>query len=256
MGSKDYVFGRIIYGGAGSGNNRPDAAIREFLGAQGIQDPIEVDTTWLWVGHVDEVVSFVPAYTLKGFKMLVASFDTAKAILEGLQSEGKGYLTLFEGKVDWRGYPAERTIDEILTDASLIAFNQQKQAQIDAVRSKLVTELGLTYPEDIVLIPVLFEPYINRESGIPTTFAEAYSPNMVNLLSVGNYYLMIPKPFGPNDSGTDKFEEYISNALNPLGLAPHFIDDWTWYHILCGEVHCGTNARRAADLDNHWWEQQ
>ncbi|HWN44013.1 MAG TPA: protein-arginine deiminase family protein [Thermoanaerobaculia bacterium] len=33
------------------------------------------------------------------------------------------------------------------------------------------------------------------------------------------------------------------------------MDDYDTYHVLEGEVHCGTNTRRAAHA-TPWWEQE
>lgn len=35
--------------------------VRNFLYAQRVQSPIELFTDWLFVGHVDEFMTFVPA---------------------------------------------------------------------------------------------------------------------------------------------------------------------------------------------------
>jgi len=241
VGSKEYLFGRVIYGAEGLYG--PQAAIRQFLAAQGIQDPIEVDTTWLAIGHIDEVISFVPVNTARGFKMLIASPAAAQTILYILRSDGKGGLKLLEGKA------GERTVNQILNDTGLMTFNDQKQAQIDTIRFWLCLELDLS-DVDIIEVPVLFhyDP--------PSTKAMALTANLVNLLAVKNYHLIVPKPYGPNDGGTDEFEEYVLDQLNPIGLTVHFIDDWDWYHIFYGEVHCGTNARRFPDPTVHWWEQE
>ncbi|MGK7923762.1 MAG: protein-arginine deiminase family protein, partial [Spirulina sp.] len=50
--SAKYPFGRIIYG-AGT-------HVEKFIKAQNIQNPIEVNSGWLDVGHVDEFLSFIP----------------------------------------------------------------------------------------------------------------------------------------------------------------------------------------------------
>lgn len=47
--------------------------LRRFLHAQKVQASIEIYTDWLIVGHVDEVVNFVPARNEKGFQVLLAS---------------------------------------------------------------------------------------------------------------------------------------------------------------------------------------
>ena len=38
-----------------------DSAVKEMLKKQVVQEPIEIDTNFLAVGHVDEIISFVPA---------------------------------------------------------------------------------------------------------------------------------------------------------------------------------------------------
>lgn len=35
--------------------------VQDFLWAQGVQNPIALYSDWLYVGHVDEFMTFVPA---------------------------------------------------------------------------------------------------------------------------------------------------------------------------------------------------
>lgn len=65
---------------------------------------------------------------------------------------------------------------------------------------------------------------------------------------------MVPRPYGPRIGGEDAFERAFRDAL-PAREA-RFIDDWYAYHELLGEVHCGTNVRRAPPSDVHWWEHR
>jgi len=44
---------------------RMSKAVRDFLYAQKVQAPVEVYSEWLSVGHVDEFLTFVPAYDRK-----------------------------------------------------------------------------------------------------------------------------------------------------------------------------------------------
>lgn len=44
---------------------RMSKAVRAFLYAQKVQAPVEVYSEWLTVGHVDEFLTFVPAYDRK-----------------------------------------------------------------------------------------------------------------------------------------------------------------------------------------------
>lgn len=77
-----YPYGRIIYGDNGTGLCHAGP----FFAAQRIQGPIELDSTWLDVGHVDEFLSLVPDYgghanARKPFKVLIASPRLAYLLL-------------------------------------------------------------------------------------------------------------------------------------------------------------------------------
>jgi protein-arginine deiminase len=65
-------------------------------------------------------------------------------------------------------------------------------------------------------------------------------------------HLGIPKPFGPLINGRCCLEEKVRSLLEPLGLHCTFIDDFYAYHVLHGEVHCGTNVRRKP-FTFKWW---
>ena len=66
---KKYPLGRIYYG-QGIPLELMDAKFKVFLNKKIVQEPFEIDTSWLNVGHVDEVISFVPSPGGKGFKFL------------------------------------------------------------------------------------------------------------------------------------------------------------------------------------------
>ncbi|WP_420829547.1 protein-arginine deiminase family protein [Nannocystis pusilla] len=40
------------------------------------------------------------------------------------------------------------------------------------------------------------------------------------------------------------------------GVDLEFVDDFFTYHVNYGEIHCGTNSKRAPPIDRWWWEQQ
>lgn len=76
-----YPFGRIIYSHR-AGDKNMGKSWRDFFDAQQIQKPVQIDTTWLTVGHADEVVTFVPANTGgHPYRMLLASPRRAYQIL-------------------------------------------------------------------------------------------------------------------------------------------------------------------------------
>lgn len=66
----------------------------------------------------------------------------------------------------------------------------------------------------------------------------------------------MPKPFGPADAaGKDVFEMDAVKAVKAAAsLEAVFVDDWDPYHVLQGEIHCGTNTKRVPkDYLEAWW---
>jgi protein-arginine deiminase len=58
--------------------------------------------------------------------------------------------------------------------------------------------------------------------------------------------LIMPDPYFRStvgDQSQDPFIEHV-NGLLPEGNTPHWIDDWADYHMMLGEVHCGSNTLR------------
>jgi protein-arginine deiminase len=113
------------------------------------------------------------------------------------------------------------------------------QSKINAVRGTLDSSFGFT-DTDYIKVPTLFKD--------TTRDAEAYIPNMVNSL-IANGKIVIPKPFGPVENGTDAFEIELTTRI-PGGVEV-FVDDWDMYHAWGGEIHCGTNVRRSIPM--FWW---
>jgi protein-arginine deiminase len=276
VGGKRYPAGRIYYGTSTDPVDVIDPKLRDFLHKQTVQDPIELDTSWLTVGHVDEVVSFVPAPG--GFRMLLASPRRAYEILDALAGrygdaslltgrrlpvEPTGDKELVEDKI--RGFltrqddvhPYMRYLTKDMkkkgltyphTPGLLRDYNMDRQKDIDRMRDRLTSGLGIT-EADVIDIPAVFMPN-------PQTphLADALVPGMVNMLVI-NGHCIVPKPFGPVIKGVDRFEQDVRYRLVPLGLTVHFLDCWNEYHVHLGEVHCATNALRVA-TPLRWWEFQ
>lgn len=240
---KEYPLGRILFGGnlPGSRGRRVTQVVRDFLHAQKVQPPVELFVDWLAVGHVDEFLSFVPATDGKGFRMLLASPSACFKLFQEKQKWGHGGALLFQGVI---GNQQVNTvsISQVLSNGSLIGYNKFVQSCIDWNREVLKRELGLS-ERDIVDIPQLFK--MERRKAV------AFFPDLVNMLVLGKH-LGIPKPFGPVINGRCCLEEKVRSLLEPLGLRCTFIDDFTPYHMLHGEVHCGTNVRRQP-FSFKWW---
>nr|XP_020828349.1 protein-arginine deiminase type-3 isoform X3 [Phascolarctos cinereus]XP_020828353.1 protein-arginine deiminase type-3 isoform X3 [Phascolarctos cinereus] len=243
---KEYPLGRILIGGnlPGSGGRRVTQVVRDFLYAQKVQPPVELFVDWLAVGHVDEFLSFVPVPDDKGFRLLLASPSACFKLFQEKQKWGHGRALLFEG-VMGSSQVKTMSINQILSNENFISYNKFVQSCIDWNREVLKRELGLV-DRDIIDIPQLFKTERRK--------AVAFFPDLVNMLVLGKY-LGIPKPFGPMINGRCCLEEKVRSLLEPLGLECNFIDDFTPYHMLHGEVHCGTNVRRKP-FPFKWWNMK
>lgn len=141
---------------------------------------------------------------------------------------------------------------------------------MDWNRDVLKRELGLE-EEDIIDLPILFK-LVNDSKDLLR--AVAYYPDMVrpaslwcrrvvpephgphvfpqvNMIVLGKN-LGIPKPFGPRVNGRCALEAEMLSLMGGLGLSCTFIDNFSSYHKLLGEVHCGSNVRRKP-FDFKWW---
>jgi hypothetical protein len=78
----------------------------------------------------------------------------------------------------------------------------------------------------------------------------ALTPGTVNLIVANRDgqapILMVPDPFFRADSMGPEDDPVAQDFVNrmPAGLEVAFVDDWYSYHLLDGEVHCGTNVTR------------
>ncbi len=250
-GAEVYPLGRIIYG----------TSIRQetqaFYEAQLVQGPpLVVDTSWLAVGHVDEALSYVPANTERGWKLLRSSPDLCRQMMLDWQGQGHGSKLMLEGRMGYVGNTytnVEVSIDDLLADPDFATWNQSSQANVDAMVDLVVATTGLA-PDEIVPMPLFYE---NVGGGAML----AFHPGTVNSLVVGDY-MNVPDPWGPDIDGVDGFKQdlidRLGTPLNALGstgegMTLHFINDWA-YHIAMGEVHCATNQEGFPAVQAPWWE--
>lgn len=244
---KKYPLGRILIGvafpTATKGRNMTKV-VQDFLWAQKVQEPVALFSDWLYVGHIDEFMTFVPAPDRKGFRLLLASPDAGYKLFRGLQNDGHGQAKMFDGVESKK--PVTVTVDEILSDKDLRNENNYVQSCIDWNRDVLKRELGLD-DDDIIDLPILFK-LLNDDEELR---AVAYYPDMVNMIVLGKN-LGIPKPYGPKVNGRCALEAEMCSLMEGLGLNCTFIDDFNTYHKLLGEVHCGSNVRRK-QFEFKWW---
>ena len=240
----EYPFGRIYYGKTQfEGLND---ILANFLKDQTIQAPVEMDTSWLCVAHVDEFSSFVPdPSSPKGFKALMADVDSAWELLEAMDP-----ATELPRYNSGHGFP---TVGSIVNDPELRALNEEiMNDHMEPIIDQFKAEFGLT-EDDIIRIPTLFEE-VNGCGGRVV----ALMPGMVNLI-VANFEgetskLFIPDPFlrtNDNDPASDPLLNLFADLM-PEGNESIFVDNWQTYHLALGEVHCGTNVTRTPIAN--WWE--
>ena len=211
---RDYKFGRIVFGGGGRAML---LKVRQFLAAQTVQEPFEIDTDWLIVGHVDEVMSFLPVPAApKKFKVMLASPAMALDIVKAAPSSAKllQKIHLTDPAQTARiatDYPLS-TAGAIMGDAAFKAEQATVQGKIDGIKATLKTELDLK-DSDFIDLPVLFK----KEGGRHV----AYTAGVVNMLvitkSPSDLVLCVPKPFGPIVGGMCQFEEKVRSQLKPPG---------------------------------------
>ncbi|WP_052546622.1 protein-arginine deiminase family protein [Enhygromyxa salina] len=240
----EYPFGRIYFG------KTPQWGINDiladFLHSQTVQAPVEIDTTWLCVGHVDEFASFVPdPSSPKGFKVLLGDIDAGYELLESM-----------DPNTSLPRYAADHgfaTVGEIVDDANLRALNDDvRDDYLNPIRDQFKQEFALD-DSDIISVPSIFEP-VNGCGGAVV----ALIPGMANLI-VANVEgeptkLFIPDPFLRADNGDQGSDPLLTSfaASMPDGTESIFVDDWNTYHVALGEVHCGTNVLRTPIAN--WWE--
>jgi protein-arginine deiminase len=246
----EYPYGRVYFG------SRVGAAPHEdvvaFLYDQAVQAPVELDTSWLCIGHVDEYVSFLPDPSRdKGFVVAFADTRAAYTLIDGLDGETALPRYAPEGIEQGHGYG---TLEDIRGDAALRALNDDVQRDhLDPIREQMKEAFGLT-DDDFVFFPTLFEEAYFCDGGVA-----AMTPGMVNLVVAdagGQTHVFMADPFlrDGTDETTQADDPLIAavNALLPAHLVPHYVDDWNVYHMGLGEVHCGTNTRRTPA--GAWWE--
>jgi protein-arginine deiminase len=248
-GGRQWRFGRLIVGGGSGGTilgqpytDRMNNQQLGFLQAQEAQAPVlELSSEWLAVGHIDEVLLFVPDNSRpeRPWRVVVSSPTLARAELQALSDGGMDSLTVFQGRA------AQTTVGQILGDSNFLAYNELVQARIDSIVDVLMAAMELD-DEDLVELPVLFE-----RVNFGGDFSVAYNPGMANLV-VANSQLFIPDPEGPRVNGVDVWQRVASANLAPLGLDITYVDVFESYHELMGEAHCGTNVRHAS-YEAEWW---
>jgi protein-arginine deiminase len=261
-----YPFGRIIYGiSANTSLENISYSLVDLLEAQQVQKPIHLNTGWLTVGHIDEIVSFVPDPKHRlGFRILLASprkfsqlisqLDPNTVLFDNIDNyyvfhkPSDDVKQRFNQKYDDQNkftclYKSQLKVVDILNWTEMINDNQEYQKIMDHNRQILISELGLI-DEDFYEVPIYYWP----KSLSPR--AKSILPNMVNNLYT-DQFMLVPKPFGPTAKQRDIFEQYFTTLI-PQNVRIYFVRNWDAYFLLDGDINCGTNVKRHP-FSKNWW---
>lgn len=252
---KNYPAGRIVIGATDA--QTPHALA--YLKAQETQDPISLDTTWLMVKHVDEILSFLPAKTQRGWRLAILDPAMGYEALEKLDKDGHGGVRL-TSHPKAQNSSSVPTVHEFLADASTKEAATHSAEKMKGVLATLKQETGVT-DEEVVRLPGVIAPMSllskwlhvqtgqksNEDGFLPLNSA---FPSQVNGVPLSESLFMAPKPWGPVVDGEDVIQKMSSDAYSAAGLEVDFIDEWD-LHLMSGDLHCYTNTYRATSAP--WW---
>jgi len=213
----EHPEGRILYGK----NSRTGATFHpdvvRFLEAQGAQAPLSIDTSWLVIKHVDEIVAFLPG------------------------PDGQGVVVVPDPE---EGLRLAGPLEAAAALADHADANKRIAARIaellDGSRPSpgLLAALGWDHSR-VVRVPLAFrvpEAGLAADGGI-TGAAPAWS-SPVNALFVNGTVICgaCDMPAAVRDICRERFLAAGAKAVVFLDDAP--------YHRRGGNLHCATNARR------------
>jgi len=224
--------GRVIHGRNTTTGETFHPEVVRFLAAQGAQDPVWIDTSWLVIKHVDEIVAFLPGPDGRGV-LLVAD------PVEGLRLAGAAAKPAAD---DVDPTAANRRIADII-DETLHGSADPARSGDAAVGARarapgLLALLGWDR-DRVIRLPLAFRvPKQGLDADGRVTGAVGLWSNPVNALVVNGTVICgsSDMPEAVRETCRERFR--AAGAANVV-----FIDDGVYQHR-GGNVHCATNARR------------
>ncbi len=229
--------------GGPAGSSCVNDDTRTFLQAQEVQPIVPIDTSWLETGHVDEIMTFVPAPHSRNerpARLAMARPD----VMERLFTQTIQKASVEEGRTHaHRGRHRKRSslLQQILDDPSPEVHNEfagsydetsveallapdiaaQNQEICDKflrpIEDRLRHCTRLTRPDDVIPLPVYFNVRGGTEWG--KKVASARMPNLVNMQVLNkkrSAHLIVARPCGPRlPPGAAK--TVVRTVLNEMG---------------------------------------
>ena len=234
--------GRLIVG------STITAAMEDYLRQKArIDEVIQVDTSWFYLGHVDTTVAVIPTPKSKaGYVIAVADARLGKELLKSIgprnirkelvsllerlyvfrqvhpESFGKEDAVLgmkiFEG-LGW----AYRSLQGFTCEqgAKVVNANEEAAYALDQMAARLAVKIGVP----IIRLPAFY-------GTAPSGAIADLLPAVANMVIVGED-LIVPDPLLP------AFVEHTQRALEAVGCRVHFLPSAT-FHNLRGQLHCAT----------------
>ncbi len=228
--SAAHPSGRVIYGrNTASGESFHPDVVR-FLAAQGTQPPVWIDTSWLAIKHVDEIVAFLPGADGRGV-LLVPDPE------EGLRLAGDLAADATAAEASRR--IAKRITEMLVGSAGPPRAGTAAEDRAEGGRAPGLVELLGWDHDRVIRLPVAFRaPAAGLEAAGGVAGAGSAWSNPVNSLFVNGTVIC-----GSADM-PDPVRETCRERFRAAGAkAVVFIDDGA-YQRRGGNVHCATNARR------------
>jgi hypothetical protein len=206
-------YGKILLGDGGKGPaTRPTRDFRLWLHAQKAQPVLPLDTSWLHVKHVDEILGLCQApracgFTecgAKGWVFLFADPDLC-LLLHNFSRQAKAFVGY-----KYNVSPGQYTLENTATPLDAGAHPWKRT--LLAIKDRLKAGLGAE-DTDFVPMPVLYSPGAND--------AKAVLPNLVNGISLGKV-VILPRPYGPR-VGPEAAQDILTGLPN-LGITEEMVE--------------------------------
>jgi hypothetical protein len=189
-------FGKILVGDC---TPRPlSQELHDFFVAQKVQPVLPIDTSWLHVGHTDEIMSIVRSTGGKRFKLVMASVRAMDSLLRNLARVplSSGRTGFHAGLIKISASPAnyaERSVEQLRSH--LGGYNGWLHTnKLRPIQTRLQRGLGLS-DADVIPLPTYFELPDDRNAtiGSATHRTIAYTVGSVNMQIAGRH-LLVPRP--------------------------------------------------------------
>jgi hypothetical protein len=229
---------------------------KQVLRSELQQKFIELNVDWLFVGHVDEVISVIPkkdsSNDLCPFDVFYASSGKALEILKEEADAGGESLNinLQAGKSKGKNKPFtlgecfKKTPSKNRMCISLINSNQEYEkimvSNIQKIRQALIDSDPSCKSVEFIPVPVFFSPKNDQEKyGGDNDQAITMAPNPVNNIIIDESILL-------PDQNFDFFSSYIRDLIRPYDLKIEYLDG-SYVHKFKGGIHCSTNIKHVCN---------